>query len=204
MRRYVAEVSAAGGQYRVTDAPLEKMAMIDRAHVFIADLAHGRDSTAGAWHIRDYATIGYLARLFELEWMRSTPWEASPPPSEATAEPRRTETITSPRQRFILRGICSGMSYERIGRQLSIKVRTVGNVRDLARPGLHRLTGQTMPETTSAPADVPERTSDRGRCAPNLPYYPTNPAAPRLYPSTGSTDARRCSRCHPPYMKPTT
>lgn len=123
VRRYVADLTAVGARFRLTDAPLEKMVMIDRAHVFIPDTASGRDHTAGAWHIRDPAAIGYLARLFENEWLRASPWSGT---EVLTAEGAAPEASTTPRQRFILRGICSGQSYEQIGRLLGIKERTVG------------------------------------------------------------------------------
>ncbi|MER5302284.1 LuxR C-terminal-related transcriptional regulator [Streptomyces lasiicapitis] len=122
VRRYVAAMTAAGARFRLTDAPLVKMVMIDRAHAFIPDITGGRDHTAGAWHIRDPAAIAYMAQLFELEWLRSTPWDFTEVPDDT-----RPEVITTARQRSILRGICSGQSYEQIGRSLSIKVRTVAD-----------------------------------------------------------------------------
>ncbi|MCZ0984004.1 LuxR C-terminal-related transcriptional regulator [Streptomyces diastatochromogenes] len=136
VRRYVAHVSAGGGEFRVTDAPLEKMVMIDRTHVFIPDSGSGRDHTAGAWHIRDPAAVLYLARIFDLEWLRAIPWDANPGPWETkdrTCGSAWKKAKTTARQRFILRGICMGQSYEQIGRQLGIKVRTVSTEMATAR-----------------------------------------------------------------------
>ncbi|WP_435245076.1 helix-turn-helix transcriptional regulator [Streptomyces tendae] len=130
VKRYVETVTKGGGEFRVTDAPLEKMIMIDRAHVFVPDAAGGRDHTAGAWHIRDPAAVLYLARIFDLEWLRATPWDVASGPWETpdgTCKSAWNEAKTSARQRFILRGICNGQSYEQIGRQLGIKVRTVSS-----------------------------------------------------------------------------
>lgn len=137
VRKYVARLSEVGGHFRVTDAPLVKMVMIDRSHAFIPDVAGGRDHTAGAWHVRDPGTIGYIAALFEYEWMRSAPWDTADIPVEYENEndPDEvpdTRTVTTPRQRSILRGICTGMSYEQIARMLGIKaVRTIAD--DMAR-----------------------------------------------------------------------
>ncbi|MFF2571071.1 hypothetical protein [Streptomyces sp. NPDC058084] len=133
VRRYVARLSEVGGHFRVTDAPLIKMVMIDRSHAFIPDVAGGRTHVAGAWHVRDPGVLGYIAELFEYEWMRSAPWDEADTPIEYDDENDpdvvpETKPITTPRQRTILRGICSGHSYDQIARMLGFKgVRTIGD-----------------------------------------------------------------------------
>ncbi|MEU3399535.1 hypothetical protein [Streptomyces filamentosus] len=137
VRKYVAMLSEVGGHFRVTDAPLIKMVMIDRSHAFIPDVAGGRTHSAGAWHIRDPSVIGYIAALFDYEWMRSAPWDTADVPVEYEDESDPddvpdTRPVTTPRQRSILRGICTGMSYEQIAKMLGIRaVRTIAD--DMAR-----------------------------------------------------------------------
>lgn len=138
VRRYVANLTAAGAQFRTTDAPLIKTVLIDGRDAFIPDVVSGRDSVAGAWHIRDPAAVGYIRQAFEYEWLRASPWDETGIPSEPeegdegdNEEPTGPRPITTPRQRTILRGICDGQSYQQIGRMLGVKSRTVAD--DMAR-----------------------------------------------------------------------
>ncbi|PZT71534.1 hypothetical protein [Streptomyces sp. AC1-42T] len=133
-RRWVSVVTEAGARVRTLDAPIIKTIVIDDAHAFVPDPK--KPVSAGAWYIRDPAAISYFQQVFENEWRRAAPWDTTGIPVESERAAAESElpapaTVTTPRQRSILRAICAGLSYAQAGAQLGVKQRTIAD--DMAK-----------------------------------------------------------------------
>jgi sugar-specific transcriptional regulator TrmB/DNA-binding CsgD family transcriptional regulator len=127
-RTMSARASGRPAQYRTLFGEFERMIIVDREHAFVSDHIVENSPAHSAWLISDPAAVAVLARTFESAWRWAQPWMGELRPARGASGP---DTITSadgvrtnPRQREIMRLLCSGVSQTSIAKKLGCAKRT--------------------------------------------------------------------------------
>ncbi|WP_046494351.1 hypothetical protein [Streptomyces odonnellii] len=115
-RASVEEISAAGGQVRISAEPFQRMIIVDGEHLFIDNLVVDGAETHSGWHVSDRAAVAVARQTFQLVWDRSTRWhDLRPAPASGLTE----------RQEAILRSLEMGDSQEQVSARTKLGRRTV-------------------------------------------------------------------------------
>ncbi|MFD8970564.1 hypothetical protein ACFV0C_37180 [Streptomyces sp. NPDC059568] len=115
-RASVEEISAAGGQVRVSALSFQRMVIVDGEHLFIDNLVVDGAASNSGWHVFDRSAVASARETFRLAWDRSTRWQdLRPAPSNGLTD----------RQEAILRELEMGHSQPQVGVRLGLGERTV-------------------------------------------------------------------------------
>ena len=165
-RTMSARTSGRPAQYRTLHAEFERMIIVDRQAAFVSDYIVEGSPQHSAWLITDPAAVAVLARAFESAWRWAQPWMGELRPARGQDG---TDTVTSadgvrtsPRQREIMRLMCSGVSQTSIAKKIGSSKRTLEA--DIAT--LKSLWGvTTLNELIFQYASSPDRLVDDGQAA---------------------------------------
>ncbi|GAA0705638.1 helix-turn-helix transcriptional regulator [Kitasatospora atroaurantiaca] len=116
MDDFVDVMTAAGAEIRTLDEHFERMIIIDRRIAVIPGDGILTDSAETvAYVVNDPGVAGFVARKFEQDWKRATPW------GDVGNCPARLDG----RKVAILRGLAAGESQQQIARRLEIRPRAM-------------------------------------------------------------------------------
>lgn len=129
---YARTMSARTGgrpaQYRTLVGDFERMVIVDREQAFVSDHIVEGASAHAAWLVTDPAVVAVLARVFEVNWGRSQPWNGE---LRARAGTGAVDTVSSAsggvrtdrHQRTMLRYLCAGESQTAAARKMGVSKR---------------------------------------------------------------------------------
>ncbi|BAU83362.1 regulatory protein [Streptomyces laurentii] len=125
-RAYVEAILNAGGEVRVGRDLPPRMIISDRS-LFVENHVVPGEEDSG-WHVTDVPSIASHRAIFDSYWERATPWQ----------EARRAlaETVTSARQRTILRAMETADSQAKVAARVGVSEREVSRQLSLLRDGL--------------------------------------------------------------------
>jgi DNA-binding CsgD family transcriptional regulator len=169
-RTMSARTTGRPAQYRTLFGEFERMIIVDREHAFVSDYIVPGSPPNAAWLITDPAAVAVLARAFESAWRWAQPWMGELRPSRGGSGLDTVSSAdgvrTNPRQREIMRLLCSGVSQTSIAKKLGCAKRTLEA--DIA--ALKALWGvTTLNELIFHYASAPDRLVDDGAGASAVP-----------------------------------
>ncbi|MFJ9207479.1 LuxR C-terminal-related transcriptional regulator [Streptomyces sp. NPDC102264] len=115
-RAYAVAFSAAGGQIRTLLPPFERMIIVDDRVAFISDHKGDPEKKPGV-KVTHPSLVALLARIFEQQWDRATPWMGETPTAPAG--------VTTPRTRRMLQRMYEGAALKSIATELGVSLSTV-------------------------------------------------------------------------------
>ncbi|MGW4300447.1 hypothetical protein ACWEHT_11780 [Streptomyces sp. NPDC004646] len=115
-RAYVTELLAAGAGVRVGAVLPPRMMIVGNSTLFIDNAVVPAERDAG-WCVVDVASVAWARSVFDTAWSACTPWDQ--------AARGAAVSVTTVRQRAILRAMAAGELQEAVGAELGLSVRTV-------------------------------------------------------------------------------
>lgn len=119
---YVDQIISAGGQVRVTASAYPRMVIVDGQHLFIEnhllDADADADEAHAGWHVVDRAVVMWARNLYLMLWAGAARWQ------DLGKDPAE-QTITTSRQRRILRELAGGCDQQQIAGRVGLSPRVV-------------------------------------------------------------------------------
>lgn len=116
MHGWVAEMTAAGGEYRTLAEPFTRVIIIDRR---VAVIPGADETEATAYIVHDSGIASFLAEDFSRDWERAEQWFA------AGGDDSRRQVRA--RHEVVLRKLAAGHTNQRIAKDLGISARTLAD-----------------------------------------------------------------------------
>ncbi|MEU9400519.1 hypothetical protein [Streptomyces sp. NPDC048242] len=126
-RAYVADLLEAGAGVRVGAILPPRMMIVGTSTLFIDNAVMPAERDAG-WCVVDIASVAWARMVFDTAWAACTPWEQ--------AVRSAAVSVTTARQRAILRAMAAGELQEAVGAVLGLSIRTVNKELGMLRDQL--------------------------------------------------------------------